>query len=83
MEIQDITFHISKLRVQRIITAYKIVNTSSPDTIFHFSKSVSAIAAMTRNWINPKKHVNDVSESFAGYFFSTGACKSKFGTFTF
>lgn len=69
--------------MQRILTAYRIVNTSSPDTIFQRSKSVSTKAAMTRNWINPKKHVNDVSESFAGYFFSTGACKLKFGTFTF
>jgi hypothetical protein len=30
---------------------------------------------MIKNWINPKKHVNEVSVSLAGYFFTTGACK--------
>ena len=45
---------------------------SSSDIIFQFSKSVSTKAAMIKNWINPKKHVKDVS--FAGYFVTTGAC---------
>lgn len=26
-----------------------------------------------RNWITPKKHVYEVTESLAGYFFNTGA----------
>lgn len=57
------------------ITAYSMVKSSSDDFIFHFSRSVSVKAAMTKNWINPKKHVKEVRVSFAGYFFTTGACK--------
>ena len=57
------------------ITAYRIVKSSSAFCIFHRSRSVSTKAAMIKNWISPKKHVNDVSVSFAGYFFTTGACK--------
>jgi hypothetical protein len=52
-----------------------MVKSSSDDCIFHFSKSFSVKAAMIKNWINPKKHVNEVSVSLAGYFFTTGACK--------
>jgi hypothetical protein len=58
----------------RSITAYRMVKSSSDDCIFHFSKSFSVKAAMIKNWINPKKHVNEVSVSLAGYFFTTGAC---------
>jgi len=58
------------------ITAYRIIESSSSDCIFQFSKSSSAKAAMIKNWINPKKHVNEVRVSFAGYFFTTGACTS-------
>lgn len=63
------------------ITAYRIIKSSSSDCIFQFSKSSSAKAAMIKNWINPKKHVNEVRVSFAGYFFTTGAC-TKFFSFT-
>lgn len=59
----------------KLITAYRIVNSSSPDWIFQWLTSVSTNAAMTKNWINPKRHVKEVTESFAGYFFNTGACK--------
>lgn len=51
-----------------------MIKSSSSDCIFQFSKSFSAKAAMIKNWINPKKHVKEVRVSFAGYFFTTGAC---------
>lgn len=51
-----------------------MVESSSIDCIFHFSKSFSVKAAMIKNWINPKKHVNEVIVSLAGYFFTTGSC---------
>lgn len=53
-----------------------MVNSSSVDWIFQLLKSVSTKAAMTKNWTNPKKHVNEVTVSFAGYCLTTGACKT-------
>lgn len=50
-----------------------MVKISSPDTIFQCVGSLSVNAAIHRNWINPKKSVNDVSDSLAGYFFTIGA----------
>lgn len=59
-----------------VVTAYKIVKSSSPDWIFQRLMSVSTNAAIAKNWINLKKHGNEVSVSFAGCFFNKGACKT-------
>lgn len=58
-------------------TAYKTVSSSSVDFIFQLSMSRSTNAAIIKNCISPKKHVNEVSVNLAGYFFSTGACQPK------
>lgn len=52
-----------------------MVKSSPPDWIFQWSLSVSTKAAIAKNWINPKKHVNEVTDSLAGYFLSTGPWK--------
>lgn len=66
-----------------VITAYKIVKISSPDWICQRLGSLSAKAAMTKNCSKPKKHVKEVSDSLAGYFFTTGACKCSISQFYF
>lgn len=55
-------------------TAYEIVKISSNDLICQCFESLSTNAAINKNCINPKKNVNDVRESLAGYFFTMGAC---------
>lgn len=53
-----------------------MVKSSSHEPMIQLLGSVSTNKAMTRNWIRPKKHVNDVKVSFAGYFFRTGAWRT-------
>jgi hypothetical protein len=78
---EHVVLLVSQINKLLVLTAYRIVNSSPPELTFHLLRSSSVKIAMATNWISPKMHVKDRTESLAGYLFSTGTWCKKFTIF--